>query len=64
MPEAGRFWLAGEEQSARHKAGSGRKVQYGFFNTSVFNNRQGNPDTLQTDDDIRYNTYTVFTNAD
>ncbi|HYF33481.1 MAG TPA: TonB-dependent receptor plug domain-containing protein [Chitinophagaceae bacterium] len=43
---------------------AGAELQYGFFNTSVFNNRQGNPDTLQTDDDIRYNTYVIFTQAD
>lgn len=43
---------------------AGGEVQYGFFNTSVFNNRQAMPDTLQTDDDIRYNVYSIFTQAD
>lgn len=43
---------------------AGGEAQFAFFNTSVFNNRQGNPDTLQTTDDIRYNTYTAFAQAD
>lgn len=38
--------------------------QQGFFNTKVYQNRQGNSDTLQTDDDIRYNTYSIFLQGD
>ena len=43
---------------------AGGEAQEGFFNTQVFKNRAGNPDTLQTDDDIRYSTYSVFAQAD
>ncbi len=31
---------------------AGAEVQYGFFNTQVSKNKNGNPDTLQTNDDI------------
>ena len=36
----------------------------GYFNTQVSKNKNGNPDTLQTNDDIRYNIYSVFIQAD
>lgn len=38
----------------------GGEFQRGFFNTSVFRNQNGNPDSLQTNDDITYNTKTYF----
>ncbi len=31
---------------------AGAELQYGFFNTQVSKNKNGNPDTLQTNDDI------------
>ena len=43
---------------------AGTEIQQGFFNTRVFGNRQGMPDTLQTDDDTEYSTYTVFVQGD
>jgi iron complex outermembrane receptor protein len=42
----------------------GGEWQEALFNTQVSKNRNGNPDTLQTDDDIKYITYSVFTQAD
>lgn len=43
---------------------AGGELQHGFFNTQVFSNRQGNPDTLQTNDDIDYDTYSIFVQGD
>lgn len=43
---------------------AGTEYQSGFFNTQVAKNRNGNPDTLQTNDDIRYTTYNFFGQAD
>ncbi|HEY0680530.1 MAG TPA: TonB-dependent receptor, partial [Chitinophagaceae bacterium] len=42
----------------------GSELQHGFFNTKVFGNRQGVSDTLQTDDEIDYNVYSVFVQGD
>ena len=43
---------------------AGAELQQGYFNTQVSKNNAGNPDTLQSNDDIRYNTYSVFAQAD
>jgi len=43
---------------------AGIEYQKGFFNTQVFSNANGNPDTLQTNDDIEYTTYSIFWQAD
>lgn len=43
---------------------SGSEYQKGIFNTQVFNNKNGNPDTLQTNDDIDYTTYNFFIQGD
>ncbi|MGF2413055.1 TonB-dependent receptor [Ferruginibacter sp.] len=43
---------------------AGGELQEGFFNTQVSKNKNGNPDTLQTNDDIHYHTYSIFTQAD
>jgi len=43
---------------------AGGELQEGFFNTQVSKNKNGNPDTLQTNDDIRYNIYSIFAQAD
>ncbi len=43
---------------------AGAELQYGFFNTQVSKNKNGNPDTLQTNDDIAYSTSSFFAQAD
>lgn len=43
---------------------AGAELQYGFFNVRVSQNKNGNPDTLQTDDDIRNVTSSIFAQAD
>jgi iron complex outermembrane receptor protein len=43
---------------------AGGELQEGYFNTQVSKNKNGNPDTLQTNDDIRYTTYSIFLQAD
>lgn len=42
----------------------GGEFQQGLFNTQVSNNRNGNPDTLQTNDDVTYTTYSLFAQGD
>jgi iron complex outermembrane receptor protein len=42
----------------------GGELQEGYFNTQVSKNKQGNPDTLQTNDDVRYSNYSLFLQAD
>ena len=43
---------------------TGGEWQQAFFNTQVSKNKNGNPDTLQTIDDIQFTTYSVFVQAD
>ncbi|HUR65065.1 MAG TPA: TonB-dependent receptor plug domain-containing protein [Chitinophagaceae bacterium] len=43
---------------------AGAEFQQGYFNTQVAKNRNGEPDTLQTNDDINNRTYSFFTQAD
>jgi iron complex outermembrane recepter protein len=43
---------------------TGAELQQGFFNIQVAKNKNGNADTLQTNDDIRYSTYSFFAQAD
>lgn len=43
---------------------AGAELQKGFFNTQVSKNKNGTPDTLQTNDDISYGTYNFFFQAD
>jgi len=43
---------------------AGSEFQQGFFNTQVAKNKNGNPDTLQTNDDINYRTYSFFVQGD
>jgi len=43
---------------------AGGELQQGFFNTQVSKNKNGRPDTLQTNDDIQYSTYSIFAQAD
>lgn len=42
----------------------GGEGQRGFFNTKTFNNVAGNPDTVQTDDDINNYIYSGFVQTD
>jgi iron complex outermembrane receptor protein len=42
----------------------GTEIQQGFFNTKVYQNKNGVSDTLQTDDDIRISTWSAFAQVD
>ncbi len=42
----------------------GSEFQQGYFNTQVSKNKNGNPDTLQTNDDIRNTVYNFFVQGD
>ena len=42
---------------------AGAEFQQGYFNTQVFKNRNGEPDTLQTDDDIDNKSLSIFVQA-
>ncbi len=42
---------------------NGAEFQQGYFNTQVANNRNGAPDTLQTNDDISSTVYNFISNA-
>ncbi|WP_350340089.1 TonB-dependent receptor domain-containing protein [Paraflavitalea speifideaquila] len=48
---------------AQLKLSWGAEAQRGFFNTKTFQNKQGRPDTLQTDDDINSWIYSLFVQA-
>lgn len=43
---------------------AGAEVQQGYFNTQVSKNKNGNADTLQTNDDINYFTGSIFAQGD
>lgn len=43
---------------------AGSEFQQGLFNTQVARNRNGNPDTLQTNDDINYSSFCYFIQGD
>jgi iron complex outermembrane receptor protein len=43
---------------------TGAELQKGFFNTQVFKNKNGNADSLQTNDDIQYTTCNIFAQGD
>lgn len=43
---------------------TGAELQYGFFNTVVSKNKNGNPDTLQTNDDIQNSNSSIFAQGD
>jgi iron complex outermembrane receptor protein len=43
---------------------AGTEFQQGYFNTQVSKNKNGNPDTLQTNDDIDYTVYHFFLQGD
>jgi iron complex outermembrane recepter protein len=43
---------------------AGAEFQQGYFNTQVSQNRNGQPDTLQTNDDVKNTAYSFFIQAD
>jgi len=49
--------------AAQVKLSWGAEAQRGFFNTKTFQNKQGNPDSVLTDDDIKNWIYSVFAQA-
>jgi iron complex outermembrane recepter protein len=56
-------FISGERDQpwmGRWKLVAGGEYQQGFFNTQVSKNRNGNPDTLQTNDDVDNLTYNLF----
>ena len=66
-PHAGGRTTFSWQRKAKHsemKIVFGGEFQQGYFNTKVFQNKNGVSDTLQTDDDIRQSTYSVFAQAD
>jgi len=51
-------------QSGVFHLNAGGEAQKGFFKTEDFGNRNGSPDTVQTNDNINTWTYSVFAQAD
>jgi iron complex outermembrane recepter protein len=43
---------------------AGAEIQQGYFNIQVSRNNAGNPDTLQTNDDVEFTASTIFAQAD
>ena len=43
---------------------AGSEAQFGYFNTQVSKNKNGKPDTLQTNDDVNFSLYSFFAQAD
>jgi iron complex outermembrane receptor protein len=58
------FTFNKELENTKIQLVTGGELQQGYFNTQVSRNNQGNPDTLQTNDDIRYTIYSVFFQGD
>lgn len=52
------------EKENNYQLIAGSEFQQGYFNTQVSKNKNGNPDTLQTNDDINYTTYSFFIQGD
>jgi iron complex outermembrane receptor protein len=55
-------WRKSSPQSAWNII-AGAELQQGYFNTQVSKNKNGNPDTLQTNDDIVTSNLSLFTQA-
>ncbi|MCG2614537.1 TonB-dependent receptor [Terrimonas sp. NA20] len=51
-------------KNAQWAINGGAEFQQGYFNTQVARSRNGNPDTLQTNDDINYQNLSVFLQGD
>ena len=58
------FTLNKQWQQTNLQVSIGGEGQRGFFNTKTFRNINGNPDTVQTDDDIDNYIYSGFVQAD
>ena len=58
------FTLQKQCQQTHIQITFGGEAQRGFFNTKTFSNVGGNPDTVQTDDDIDNYIYSGFINTD
>ncbi|MBS1654759.1 MAG: TonB-dependent receptor plug domain-containing protein, partial [Bacteroidetes bacterium] len=54
----------GKTENTEWQVVAGAEFQQGYFNTQVSNNKNGNPDTIQTNDDIRYTSVSSFIQAD
>ncbi len=57
------FVLHKKNRVEEFQAVAGAEFQKGYFNTQVFSNQGGQADTLQTNDDIAYTTYSLFAQA-
>lgn len=55
-------WLK-KNEGREFQVVAGAEFQKGNFNTQVFSNQGGHPDTVQTNDDISYTTYSLFAQA-
>ena len=53
-----------EQNYTRFQLIAGSEFQEGYFNTQVSKNKNGSPDSLQTNDDIKYSTYNIFIQSD
>jgi iron complex outermembrane receptor protein len=51
-------------QQTKLKWVTGAEAQQGYFNVRVFKNNKGNPDSLQTDDEVNTNQIALFTQAE
>ena len=58
------FIWSKKDKNCEYKIVAGTEIQNGYFNTTTSRNKQGTRDTLLTDDDIRYNVYSVFLQGD
>ena len=58
------FIYSKKKEDVSFQLTGGGEYQQGLFNTQVSNNRNGNPDTMQTNDDIIYTTYSLFAQGD
>lgn len=58
------FGWSKEKNETDWKISGGAEFQHGFFNTQVFGNNNGDPDTLQTNDDIIYTVNSYFIQTD
>lgn len=54
----------GDQQKNLIQLIAGAEFQQSFFNTQVSKNKNGNADTLQTNDDINYTSYNFFIQGD
>lgn len=58
------FSFTAEGKQIKWRWTAGGEFHHGFFNVLVFNNRNGKPDTMQTNDDILFSTNNYFIQGD